>query len=94
MSIRMFESHTGKEVPITFSTFPGGEEHVRIEEPLTESSYIIQARLTSSVWVMRLVMLDDAFMRSNKGAEYVLQLPYLPYARQDRLCNEGLTMTV
>ena len=89
MTLRMFEYETGEEVPITFSTFPGGEEHVRIEQPLSGRNYIIQSRLTSSVWVMRLLLLDAAINHNYPDALYTLQLPYLPYARQDRVCNEG-----
>lgn len=88
MTIQVFVAETGEEVPVDFSTFPGGEEHVRVTGIASSGmSLIIEARITSSIWWMRLVMLDDALSRL--GCTYDLQLPYLPYARQDRRCNMG-----
>lgn len=88
MTIQVFVAETGEEVPVDFSTFPGGEEHVRVTGVASSGmSLIIEARITNSSWWMRLAMLDDALARL--GYSYTLKLPYLPYARQDRRCNVG-----
>lgn len=88
MTIQVFVAETGVEIPVDFSTFPGGEEHVRVTGVASPGmSLIIEARITNSSWWMRLVMLDDALV--SLGCIYTLKLPYMPYARQDRVCNTG-----
>lgn len=72
-----------------FSTFKGGEEQVRVtpyedpEEPIT-----IAARVNSSSDLMRVMVLKDALRRMDSRHVH-LYMPYLPYARQDRLMVEG-----
>lgn len=80
------------EMSVKTSTFPGGEEYVRIlgKTPPEVSSISIEAFITSSTQLMRLVMLVDAAKRKYpKHKELVLYIPYLPYARQDRVCEKG-----
>lgn len=38
---------------------------------------------------MQLLMLTDALRRLNPAAPVHLDMPYVPYARQDRICNPG-----
>jgi ribose-phosphate pyrophosphokinase len=83
-----------------FSTFPGGEEYVDIAgcinyQPWVPSDVIdLDVRLTSSTWVMRFFMTVDAIRRSNYRAEISLNMPYVPYARQDRVCNTGESLSL
>lgn len=87
MTIQLFDSKFN-EIPIQFSTFPGGEEHVRISPIVDHTSYFtVQARLTNSSEVMRLLLLDNALEQMR--ISYNLHVPYFPYARQDRVCNPG-----
>jgi len=86
MTIQVFNT-AGAEIAVAFSTFPGGEEHVRVDPTCAGKPLIVEARLTSSMWVMRLVMLADAL--TNLQCKYALKVPYLPYGRQDRVCNPG-----
>jgi ribose-phosphate pyrophosphokinase len=75
--------------PFSQSTFPGGEIHVRLQEPLpTGAPVIIAARLHASADIMALLMLTDAVRRAG-ATDITLRIPYLPYARQDRVCNAG-----
>ena len=76
-----------------FTTFPAGEEHVDIsgiggyiDEPIA-----IHAELKSSQDVMRLLLLRNALdgYDATKGKPVKLFLEYIPYGRQDRLCNDG-----
>lgn len=76
-----------KPVDVAFSTFPGGEEHVRIGDLQNSNVVRVEAKITSSSEFMRLVMLLDALNRMN--VMWDLLIPYFPYARQDRVCNTG-----
>lgn len=81
----------GQEVPCTFSTFSGGERHIRLNaDKLFPGGYCeITAHLRSSHDVMTLLMLNDAVERTLKPDKKDILIPYLPYARQDRVCNYG-----
>lgn len=75
------------------STFPGGEEYVRLD-PRTHPTGIdgditIYPKITSSKEVMKLLMLHDALKIARPKATFTLHMGYLPYARQDRVCNKG-----
>ncbi len=73
--------------------FPAGEVGVKIEVDhgrwaALEGRNTVVARLQSSQDVMELVMLVDALRRLDCGP-VELVLPWLPYARQDRVCCNG-----
>jgi len=68
--------------------FPGGEVKVNIGEQPTYFQATILAHLFNSDDVMTLVMLVDA-LREVGVTKIRLTMPYLPYARQDRVCNAG-----
>lgn len=74
------------------STFPGGEEYVCLPKslPISGGRISINADIRSSKEIMQLLMLTDALRRyADRDAEFVLNVLYLPYARQDRVCAEG-----
>lgn len=75
------------------STFPGGEEYVKIPSklPLDPGKITVHADIRASSDVMVLLMLTDALRRYARGYKtvFVLNMPYLPYARQDRVCAKG-----
>ncbi|GHA71729.1 ribose-phosphate pyrophosphokinase [Formosimonas limnophila] len=74
-----------------FIGFSGGERHVQLtnlpEEPMTE--VLIRANVRSSDGMMDLLLLEDALLRHSPDVQIDLELPYLPYARQDRVCATG-----
>lgn len=83
-------------VPVKHFTFNGGEEQVVIDQthsPKGRVAYIdITAKLKSSQDVMTLVMLTDACRHIHNldhCAVFTLHMPYIPYARQDRVMNAG-----
>lgn len=76
----------GTEVP-TF-TFSGGEVNPRIPDG-TKAPFCVTAWLQNSDDVMNLLMLHDAIIRQYGDSEVHLTVPYLPYARQDRVCSAG-----
>ncbi len=74
--------------------FPGGEVGVRIRggdftwRAIKADHQTIVARINDSNDVMRLVMLTDALRRID-STPIRLFMPYVPYARQDRVCTPG-----
>lgn len=83
------------EIDYNFFVFSGGEEHIKINNdicrvnPNDVNLLKIDAFLKNSSDVMRLLMLTDALRRIYLNAEIELELPYIPYSRQDRVCNYG-----
>lgn len=70
--------------------FPGGEVGVKVfGEP--EDEVTITTRVQNSNDIMELLMVTDAVSRmgGNRHKKIHLFLPYLPYARQDRVVNPG-----
>jgi len=79
--------------------FPGGEVGVKLESENGSDNLlgylhefvpyqVVVARLTSSNDIMELVMAVDALRRLD-DTPVVLFMPYVPYARQDRVCVPG-----
>lgn len=92
MSLQLFYEKTQKEVPIKFSTFPGGEEYVQVEASEKDidengNDVIVEARITSSQDFIRYILLANAL--SSVGIRVITFMPYFPYARQDRICRRG-----
>ena len=80
-----------RPIKFTVGTFPGGEVHVRLDGEDSEhlpALIRITAHLHSTADQMALFMLTDALRRSYKAPIH-LDMPYVPYARQDRVCNSG-----
>lgn len=77
-------------------TWSGGEEHFRLLEcspSNVEDDITIVSRANNSSEVMRILMANDALKRM--GFERIhLFMPYLPYARQDRVMNPGEALSI
>ena len=74
-----------------YSKFPGGEIHVRIPKKISRCT--IKASICGSDDLMTVLLLNDAAKRA--GAMYVsLELMYIPYAQQDRICESGEALSV
>lgn len=73
-------------------TFPGGEQHIRLAPISIDQFEAVKlfVRLNSAEDIMMLLMAVDA-IREQLGVDVVIDLtvPYLPYARQDRVCYCG-----
>lgn len=80
-----------KEIPFESFTFSGGEEQIKISSRVTHriQDFTIYATLTSSAEILKLIMVTDALRRATTNAKINLNMPYIPYARQDRVCNPG-----
>lgn len=77
--------------------FSGGEVSVQIENlrhPIYPSVIDVHARIMDSEMLMALVHLVDA-LRNKFGDVFMnLHLGYIPYARQDRICNQGENLAI
>lgn len=100
-----FHVELNRREEITYSSlrFSGGEIQVKIlsdfagDPPNFEPPTInITAHLTSSDKIMELAMLVDALRRwvNYYPVEIALICPYLPYARQDRVCDAGESLAL
>ena len=75
-------------------TFPGGEVHVNLAEIEIGNRTTIWAFLDNAEEIMKLLMTVDAVRRLQPNTTIELHIPYLPYARQDRVCNTGEALAV
>lgn len=90
------------EYQYKLSKFPGGEIYVKIEEPDTKyyndgilRPIYIKGGIQNSDQLMELLMLKNTLnIYLNKNTEFVLDLAYIPYARQDRVCQEGESLSI
>lgn len=85
---------TVNEKPIKFFNFSGGECHVSIADIGINDKTEIIAYLYNAHDIMRLIMCINAVRQKNAHTKIHLTSPYFPYARQDRVCNEGEAFAV
>lgn len=83
-----------EELKVQTFVFPGGEEGVKLDTDnlrYRHTAHPFQAlicRIQRSSDVMQLVMVADALKRFDPTPIRLI-LPYVPYARQDRVCVAG-----
>jgi len=75
-----------------YFVFSGGECHIKINQKIIKNTKIV-ASLRSSEDVMKLLIATDAIKRNSVGRIELL-IPYVPYARQDRACNQGEALSI
>jgi ribose-phosphate pyrophosphokinase len=74
--------------------FAGGERNVNVSDIAIDNGADITAYLYTTGDVFDLLLTIDALRRINKDIKIDLTIPYLPGARQDRVCNPGEALTV
>jgi ribose-phosphate pyrophosphokinase len=87
------DGQTQRYTPAAF-VFPGGESQVTVPEELQRivpdlAAVRIHALVKAANDVMQLLLLTDALRRLNPCLTLHLDMPYVPYARQDRVCSPG-----
>jgi ribose-phosphate pyrophosphokinase len=89
-TINLFESNE----TVKISKFAGGENHVKFLMMLTEEDKVrINTRLNSSDDLMTLILAVDALR--NMGVNHIEAfIPYVPYARQDRVMVPGEPLSI
>lgn len=86
------------------SVFPGGEVHIKLPDTLylqetinfrqknvshALPSIMVEATIRLSNDLMQLILVRDALNENFSEVSMGLKIMYLPYARQDRVCNTG-----
>jgi ribose-phosphate pyrophosphokinase len=83
--------------------FPGGECHIALDNILqyeldgytkVYGKCTCKAFLYNSDDIMRLLLTIDAIRRISPKIRIKLEIPYFPYARQDRVCNYGEALSI
>lgn len=89
MSIQVKDTNKEK-VEIKVMQFAGGERHVQVDatrlNQLTGQIFI-QAQINNSQDLIDYVLIENVLL--NQGLELHVEMPYFPYARQDRICATG-----
>jgi ribose-phosphate pyrophosphokinase len=89
-----------KILPYQSWNFPGGEVGCRftaiddLSADNMPSHATIFAQIRSSDGIMELLLATDAFRRLYPAVPLTLMCPYLPYARQDRVCEPGDSLSL
>jgi len=87
----MFVPVSKPEIEFETFKFPGGELHIKLNNNIAYHNVehvLITHRIKNMDDVMLIMLAQDALKQ--KGVErFSLVIPYVPYARQDRICNEG-----
>lgn len=73
---------------LNFKKFAGGELHLMPDWQNDNSDYV-SCRIQSSDDLMKLCLFSSVFKDKK-----CLILPYIPYARQDRICNKGEALSI
>jgi ribose-phosphate pyrophosphokinase len=80
-----------KEASVKIFNFSGGEVQVKVSQAPIYGNEVcrIEAHVRNSDDLMTLLLLTDAIRRDRNPKVINLVMPYLPYARQDRVCASG-----
>jgi ribose-phosphate pyrophosphokinase len=84
-------SSTRTNIKLKQWIFPGGEVGIKIDEEsiyVSDDYFIRIDKIPSSDDIMMAINIADALQRLGVY-NIVLDVPYLPYARQDRVCHPG-----
>lgn len=79
-----------QQVKIDFKQFSGGERHVQLNQNILENldkTVKVHAELNNSNDIFDYLLLENVLLQYNKNID--LEIPYFPYARQDRICADG-----
>lgn len=90
MSVTLYGAN--KDIEVKWWTFPGGERGCKIVDPLEIERYkrfAIKCKFQSSDDLIDILMLVDACRNIERRVSLRLEIPYFPYARQDRVCAAG-----
>ncbi len=92
----MIKIHEAFSGPITYTQFifPGGEVSVKLDCNYIDNDVEITANLQSPKDIIELLMVTDALRQINNKVKIDLILPYVPYARQDRVSVPGEAFSI
>lgn len=83
-------------IPFESFLFSGGEWQIRFspDSIAIGGEIIIEVSIVTSLDVMRLLITTDALRRINPYTPISVCMPYIPYARQDRVMVEGEALSI
>jgi ribose-phosphate pyrophosphokinase len=86
-------------LPYKSFTFSGGEIQVKLVpanmEYNVKNTFELHAKIHSAADLFELALVVDAIKRwIGAEAKFNLYLPYMPYARQDRVCDKGEALAI
>ncbi len=81
---------TGQPIEARYIGFSGGERHVQLA-PIasTPTELTVRARLRTTDDIFDLLLARNALNEAFGSVPMNIEIPYLPYARQDRVCAPG-----
>lgn len=80
---------------VDYTVFSGGEINLRLKNNALKVNYIrVEASIADSDGVMALAMTKNALEELYPRVPVELKLGYVPYARQDRVCNAGEALSI
>jgi ribose-phosphate pyrophosphokinase len=88
MSIALYDRNENA-LAFQLMTFSGGERHVQLDPNFSGSQFIVQANLRNATDIIDLLLVANALNARTDVPELFIEIPYLPYARQDRICAAG-----
>ena len=83
-------------IKVKFSTFPAGEEYVQIidtEKVRMTPEVRVVILSADSQTIMRALLVADAIKYITQSVKIILEAPYLPYGRQDRVGASKIILT-
>jgi ribose-phosphate pyrophosphokinase len=87
-------TRSGYEIPWSYDKFifSGGEIQVKMNVLENQDAPLcidIFANMRNASEIMELFLITDAIKHVHPGISIHLEMPYFPYARQDRVCSPG-----
>jgi ribose-phosphate pyrophosphokinase len=93
LSLKLGEITNNLQLEYEAFTFPGGECHIKILEDIYNESVLIESSCINSDELIMILLANDA-LRRRGVTDISLLLPYIPYARQDRVCVSGESLSI
>jgi len=90
--MKIINVKTNKEIEHKIISFSGGERHVQLGGITSTNikEIVVRANINNSEQLVDVLLIENALRHKyGKALKLHLELPYLPYARQDRVCAPG-----
>lgn len=82
-------------IPFKKFIFPGGEPHIQLDfSKISGISFLIQTKMKSAEDLILLGLVKNSLDNHFPNNVTSLYMPYVPGARQDRICEQGEPITV
>lgn len=95
LKLHLWDHHKVRtEVELEMRKFPAGETFLRLPHALDADAATIELHFQGNGDLFDLALLVDALRREYGPIRIYLYMPYLPYARQDRVCSPGESLSV